>query len=123
MNIHASRRKRLAALLRGEGVDAFLISNPINVTYLTGFTGDTSYLVLDAKRALVASDGRFTEQLAEECPGLQTHIRPPGQPLPAAVALVLGKLGFHSVGFESGHLSVADLETYRELAKTIVWKP
>src|SRR5262249_32683034 len=36
---------------------------------------------------------------------------------------VLGKLGCRKVGFESGHFSVADLETYRELAKTVEWKP
>jgi Xaa-Pro aminopeptidase len=123
MTPYADRRRRLIGTLQAEQVDAFLISNPINVTYLTGFGGDTSCLVLSGRHELLVSDGRFTEQIAEECPGLATYIRPSGQPLPAAVAEVLSKLGFRSVGFESAHLSVADFETYRDLAKTIDWKP
>lgn len=120
---YLNRRKRLLGSLKEEQADALLVSNPINVTYLTGFSGDTSCLVLSRKHELLVSDGRFTEQIAEECPGLKTHLRPPGQQLPAAVTEVLGKLGFRSVGFESGHWSVADLETYRAAAKTIDWKP
>ena len=58
--------------LREEGLDALLISNPVNVTYLTGFSGDSSYLVLGANRSLLVSDARFTTQIAEECPGSRT---------------------------------------------------
>jgi Xaa-Pro aminopeptidase len=123
MNPYAERRQRLIGKLPEEQVDALLISNPVNVTYLTGFSGDTSCLVLGGKHELLISDGRFTEQIAEECPGLPAHIRPPSQPLAAAVAEVLAKLGFHSVGFESAHLTVADLESYRDRAQTIDWKP
>ena len=46
MDHAAARRERLARLLPDEGVDALLISNPVNVTYLTGFTGDSSVVVL-----------------------------------------------------------------------------
>jgi Xaa-Pro aminopeptidase len=123
MNPYADRRRRLIGKLAEEQVDGLLISNPINVTYLTGFSGDTSCMLLGGKHQLLVSDGRFTEQIAEECPGLAAHIRPSGQPLSVAVADVLGKLGFRSVGFESAHLSVLDFETYRDLAKTIDWKP
>ena len=36
------RRERLATLLPEEGLDALLVTNSVNVTYLTGFTGDSS---------------------------------------------------------------------------------
>src|SRR5262249_23073191 len=67
-------------------------------------------------------DRRFTEQVAEECPGLETHIRPPSQKLPEAVAEVLTKLGFRSVGFETGALTVAELEALKEGAPAVNWK-
>jgi Xaa-Pro aminopeptidase len=116
------RRERLKATLAQEGLDAYVIGQPANVTYLTGFSGESSYLLLGRKQDLVVSDGRFIQQLAEECPGLETHIRPPSQPLIEAVAEVLNKLGFRSVGFESTHMCVADLETLREKAAGIDWK-
>jgi Xaa-Pro aminopeptidase len=123
MDYPARRRERLLEALRPEGVDALLVSNPFNVTYLTGFSGEASHLILGRDRTLLVSDFRFIEQLADECPGLETHIRHTSQPLPLAVAEVLGKLGLHSVGFESGHLTVADFELLREQTPGLSWKP
>src|SRR5262249_36649098 len=53
----------------------------------------------------------------------EAHIRPPALSLHHAVAEVLNKLGFHAVGLESGHLTIAEGELLRDLAKTISWKP
>src|SRR4051812_9552922 len=110
MDTVLERRARLLAGLDAEGLDALLITNPLNVTYLTGFTGEASALVLSQRHAILVSDGRFTEQIDEECAGLEAFIRPPSQPLPEAAAAVLGKLGLRRVGFESAHLTVADAE-------------
>src|SRR5262249_12848309 len=46
MDRYAVRRDRLHSLLAPESLDAFLISHPINVSYLTGFTGEASHLVV-----------------------------------------------------------------------------
>jgi Xaa-Pro aminopeptidase len=123
MDYPLQRRQQLARTLAAEGIDTLLVSNPLNVSYLTGFSGEASHLILLRDRAVLVSDARFTGQLAEECPGLETMIRPPAQPLHAAVADALAKLGVRSVGFESSHLTVADWETLRDAAKTIDWKP
>src|ERR1043165_3126307 len=105
----AQRRERVRQGLIEEGLDAVLISQPLNVTYLTGFTGESSYLVLARDRAVLVSDQRFTEQIAEECPGLDAAIRPPTKTIYQAAAEVIGKLGLRAVGFESYHLTVAEL--------------
>src|SRR6516162_9109677 len=89
----AQRRGRLARLLPDEGLDAFLITSVVNVTYLTGFSGDSSVLILGRDRAVLVSDPRYTQQISEECGGLPTHIRPTAQKLNDAVAEALTKLG------------------------------
>jgi Xaa-Pro aminopeptidase len=116
------RRERLRGRLNDEGLDALLVSHPTSVTYLTGFSGDSSYLVLGRQRTVLISDARFTQQLAEECPGLEAHIRPPSQPLQEAVAEVVNQLGLRAVGFESGHLSVAEHESLGGLTPAVAWK-
>src|SRR5207244_8867318 len=68
------------------------------------------------------SASRFTEQIVEECPALATFIRPTAQTIQQAAAEVIGKLGVRAVGFESAHLTVADLETLSDLAKAVSWK-
>jgi Xaa-Pro aminopeptidase len=122
MDYHAARRERLARILTEEGLDAVLVANPVNVTYQTGFTGDTSALVLTRDRAVLVSDPRFTGQIADECPGLETHIRTPAQKPFEAFAAVLVKTGARSVGFESAALTIADMEMLRELAPALNWK-
>ena len=122
MDHAARRRRRLSRVLRDEGLDALLISNPVNVTYLTGFSGDSSYLILGRDRTLLVSDARFTTQIAVECPGLEAHIRQVSQTVQQAAVEALDRLAFRSSGFESAHLTVADLETLCDLAPTIAWK-
>lgn len=117
------RRERLVQQLADAGVHAFLFTQPINVSYLTGFTGEASYLILSADRTILVSDGRFTTQLAEECPGLATHIRPPSQSLTEATAQALNQLGVRDVEFESDHVTVADSQAFADQAKTVAWKP
>ncbi len=122
MDYPARRRDNLRRNLADDGVDCFLVSNPVNVTYLTNFGGESSCLAVTRDRAVLVSDFRFVEQIQEECPGLEAYIRPATQTLHAAVAHVLGLLGARAVAFESTHLTVADLETYRELCKAVEWK-
>src|SRR5262245_25250200 len=110
MDHFARRRDLLARSLAEEGLDAYLVSSPINVSYLTGFSGDSSYLLLAQDRALLVSDARFTVQLAEECPGLEAYVRPPSQRPLNAVAQTIDTLDYANVGFESGDLTVAAFE-------------
>ena len=113
------RRDRLRARLRDEKVDSLLVSSETNVSYLTGFTGDASTLLLTADRALVVTDGRYGEQLQRECPGLEVHVRPVGQPMMLGVAEVAEKLGLSSLAFEAARVTVADHGTLREAASAL----
>jgi Xaa-Pro aminopeptidase len=123
MDYPALRREQLGRFLLENDLDAFLATKVVNVTYLTGFTGDSSYLLVGKDRVLLVSDGRYTEQLHEECPGLALHIRPPAQRITEAAIEVLGKLPFRRIGFESTHLTVGEFEKFKSGLPTIEWKP
>jgi Xaa-Pro aminopeptidase len=122
LNHFSHRRDRLARAIAGEGLDLLIVSHPVNVSYLTNFSGESSWLLVGRDRALLVSDGRFTEQIEEECPGLEMRIRPPAKTLQNAAAEVIDKLGARSVGFESGHLTVGEFETLQEAAPAVQWK-
>lgn len=117
----AQRRIRLVSSLRKAGVEALLVTNPIHVSYLTGFSGEDSYLFLSKKNAILISDTRFTDQIEEECPGLDVHIRQSGQQMPAAVGQVLQAAKVSSVGFEKTGLTVATLEGLQGASQTAQW--
>jgi Xaa-Pro aminopeptidase len=86
MSRYESRRSQLRKLLRAAGADSLLVTNFTNVTYLTGFIGDDSYLLVGPKDTILVSDPRYTTQLEEECPDITVSIRPPGKNMLDGVA-------------------------------------
>ncbi len=102
----ASRRDRLRIAFRKAGIDALLVTDYTNVTYLTGFTGDDSYLVVRGDGETIVSDPRYTTQLGEECPGVDLEIRPPGRGIMQATARLLRRGGIHRLGIEADSMTV-----------------
>ena len=52
-----------------------MVTSSVNVTYLTGFTGDSSHLIMTPSEAAVVSDSRYATQLTVECPQLKHIIK------------------------------------------------
>jgi len=101
------RRDKLRHDLKKTGVDALLVTNFVNVTYLTGFTGDDSYLLVRHDGQVLLSDPRYTTQLGEECADLDLHIRRPGASMLQSVLKVLDSAGVHRLGIEADSMSVS----------------
>jgi Xaa-Pro aminopeptidase len=103
---------RLAQGLGEHELDALLITDEINVRYLTGFTGDSSYLLVSSSGVTILSDGRYEAQIASQCPSLECRIRPPSQLLSDLTCDALRELqsregGAGKVGLEADHLSMS----------------
>ena len=62
----APRLTRLRERLGDAGCDALLITNLVNIRYLTGFTGSAGMLVVLPDDALLVSDGRYAFQSREQ---------------------------------------------------------
>jgi Xaa-Pro aminopeptidase len=114
MNRIPQRLEALTKTLYTDDVDALLVRSETNVRYMTGFTGDSSTLLLMRDRSLVLSDGRYRIQLAEECPDLEVAIRPVDQLMNGLIVDNVSKLAIRRLAFESSALSVADFEELRE---------
>lgn len=74
---HSRRRTGLAAGLAGLDVDAILISDLVNVRYLTGFTGSNAALLVFADPgtdAVLATDSRYRTQAVRQAPGVDLVI-------------------------------------------------
>ncbi|NBS90383.1 aminopeptidase P family protein [bacterium] len=124
MNPHTNadaRRDRLRAKLAQDGADAYLISGVANVTYLTGFKGEASHLVVSKNKDILVSDARFTEQIKNECPGLEALIRPPTKKTLDMVAEAIRSIKALSIGFECQVLTVSDFESLKELLPECSW--
>jgi len=60
---------RLAQIRRGfkSNTDVFLVSSLANTRYLTGFTGDDSWVLVTGRGVYLITDSRYTEQDDKEC--------------------------------------------------------
>ncbi|MEX0820339.1 MAG: Xaa-Pro peptidase family protein, partial [Pirellulaceae bacterium] len=87
-----------------------------NVTYLTGFTGDSSYLLLTRDGQIVVSDRRYTTQLESECPNIDLSIRGPETEMLEAVAKVVRKAKVASLAIEASSVT---LESSQKLAEKL----
>jgi Xaa-Pro aminopeptidase len=89
---------------------------------LTGFGGDSSYLIVTPTKSMFLSDARYEEQFAEECPGLDGYFRRPGESQIQSTSRRLSELGCNKVGFEPASLSVLNFQSLKEEAKGVEWK-
>ncbi|MBA3742534.1 Xaa-Pro peptidase family protein [Sporichthya sp.] len=101
--IHEARRERLRASIQAADVDAALITDLVNVRYLTGFTGSNAALLVTSDTALLATDGRYVAQAGAQAPDVELEVE-----RACAVALSgrADKLKVRRLGFESHHVTV-----------------
>ncbi len=98
-------------------IDGLIVASPTNVGYLTGFTGEDSVLLLTQERAIVVSDGRFSVQLAQECPDLEADDpRRSASRCPRRSASWRSRSASAASAFESQATTVAEFDTLREAA-------
>ena len=61
-----NRRRRLAELMAGTGIDGLLVGHDKDIRYLTGFVGDDSVMIVTASPAdlpVIITDARYDEFL------------------------------------------------------------
>jgi Xaa-Pro aminopeptidase len=112
------RVERLVAELRE--LDALLVTNMVNISYLTGFTGSNALVLVDADertaRHRLYTDFRYATQSAEQVPDVFAREIVTGELLDAAVAgLASTAAGGGRLGFDDASLTVAQHARTREL--------
>ena len=101
-----ARRAALRELLLAADVDALLVTDLVNIRYLTGFTGSNAALLVDAggdAASRFGTDGRYRTQAQAQVPDLE---RIEDRATAVAVAAAAHGLGVRRLGFESDAVSV-----------------
>lgn len=107
---HSQRRVRLAAALAAAELDAMVVSDLVNVRYLSGFTGSNAALLVFAgdTPAVLATDSRYSTQAARQAPDLDVMIERACAPHLVAKAAARGAA---RIGFESHVVTVDGFDT------------
>ena len=109
MTAHADRRRRLVSALHDHQLAGLVVTDLVNVRYLSGFTGSNGALLVPVDgEAVFFTDGRYRDQVAQEAPDLEAVI---GRDL-------LGGLGSRMTGDAWGvETHVLSVDDHRHLAE------
>lgn len=115
-----NRRDRARRRCDELGVDALLVTKPVNVRYLSGFTGSNGQLLIGAEDVFL-TDPRYDEQSAKECAGVRralygTSAKQIGEAagLLGVLDSVTSELKVSKLGVEAGHMTLNFARQIRE---------
>lgn len=104
---YARRLTALRALLRRQRLTALLVSDLVNIRYLSGFTGSNALAVITENASILLTDSRYEVQAGQECdPPWEVNIIE-GSAWKAAAKVCKKRGEVWRVGFESQDLVVA----------------
>ncbi len=109
--------KKLDDMRKTMGVDAALITNELDVSWLTGFTGDSSQALVLADAAYFLTDFRYTEQANKQAGEFFTVIETAPQDRLKKTDELLRSHGAKSVGLRFTGVTLSDMEDYRAAIK------
>jgi len=109
------RLRKLRKELQAQELDAILVTRPENQRYLSGFTGGEAALLITTELALLLTDFRYYEQVAEEAPDFRL------EKVEGKASAVLGRLvkehDIHSLGFESTHVPFNQYQEWKKACR------
>jgi len=107
-----TRLDTLRQLMVEEKLDGFLVTQPENRRYLSGFTGSNGVLIITPEKKVIATDSRYYQQVRQECPDWE--LAEVGYDFTGNMLELLRRLelGARQVGFEADHISVATLHSW-----------
>ncbi|MCK6627995.1 MAG: Xaa-Pro peptidase family protein [Anaerolineae bacterium] len=112
-----TRLEKFRQLMAEQKIDGFLVTQPENRRYLSGFTGSSGILIITPERQAVATDSRYYEQVRQQCPDWE--LIEAGYDFVGNMLETLRQfeLGARRVGFEPGHISVSTLNSWERALK------
>lgn len=112
----AGRLEKLRKEMEKQAIGALLVSQPENRFYLSGFSGTSGYLFITGQKAVLATDFRYIEQAGREAPDYQ-HFQTT-QDTTRWLPELLNGIGNGKLGFEMGHVTVAQHRELNHALKT-----
>lgn len=108
------RQAKLRDEMASRDLDAFLVTDRVNVRYLSGFTGSYAVLLVTCDAAFLLTDSRYLEQAGREACGCTVEQIDIG--FVPGVADLFQRLGSEVIGFEESALTYAE---WRELDEAL----
>ena len=97
------KNNKLLSILEKKGIDAVIISDPYNLRYYSGFSGEEAYYYVSASRQMLVTDSRYTLWACSECGKDNVYTASDGGK--GILKEYLAEDDVQCLGLEGGHLT------------------
>ncbi|MFH0731848.1 MAG: Xaa-Pro peptidase family protein [Candidatus Omnitrophota bacterium] len=109
--------KSVCQRLKNDKLDAFFISSPDNVSYLSGFKGKDSFLLIThSKDLFFITDPRYSHQAQKELKGFEIFSE--NLPVARKIKSIVKRFNIRKIGFEASHLSYNNVKKLQAAFKS-----
>lgn len=113
--------KELQKKLDSVGLEALLVTHPINRRYVTQFTGTSGVALITGSEAFLITDFRYITQAEEQAPAF-TVVRH-GDSIWQTVASLCAERKVKTLGFEAEHVTFSEYEQLNAQVEKISLRP
>lgn len=117
------RLEKLWEAVADYGLDAVLITNPVNRRYYSGFSGSSGVLLLHKTRNILVTDFRYWEQASLEAASFELFKHRLGGEFWQSVADLISGYDWRNVGFEAENVTYRDFQNLAGLLPKVEWTP
>lgn len=121
--VYARRRTRVLRAMQAARVPALLVTNPVNVTYLTGFHSSNAALLLTPHATALITDFRYETAARALTTAQHLELLIAKDGMGKAIASWCQQQRVRSLAFEDDHLTVARFEVLKRRAPRVHWRP
>ncbi len=97
--------------------NSILLTKQPNILYFTGFTGDDSWAIINPKKTIIITDGRYDIQAHQQCPSANIIVRT--GPITDALNRTLKKHKIKSTAIISEEISLALMSKLKKQTENI----
>ena len=110
--MYSSRIDKLRNLMKSKGIDGALLIGDYNRNYISGFTGDESFVILGLEKGVFVTDSRYIEQAKGEVEYLEA--REYKGKIEDFLSNIIEELGIKKLGFEENIITYKTFINYKE---------
>lgn len=107
-----SKLKQLTARFPEYKIDAFLVTNDVNIRYLTGFPASESWLLVNPAKSFYLTDFRYILEAQKGLKGIT--VKRYAKSLQGGVFAAVRPLKVKRLGFDDRHISVASCKKLKQ---------
>lgn len=104
--------EKIKAALKDGGLDAVLITSPVNRLYATGFSSSDGAAVITCDKAWYFTDSRYIEAAAAEICGFDVSMVGAGETYISKINSLIAEFGIKTLGFESESVTYAEYKRW-----------